>query len=335
MKHTILVAAHDAGIAGQLRGALAARYRVRIAVGMRDVLQALGEGQDELLLLHESLLDDAEAPALRALLTGADGPGIAVMMAGQQGDDVPVSEALRATILQGRVAMHFGMQYELAALGDVASLAFAASALGTETEAHCRRTQHYVRRLAEAVRDVPRWRRGLGAADIALMFHAAPFHDIGKAGIPACILKKPGRLTPAEFTVMQQHTSIGYGVAVRATMLAGAGNRLLGYVRDIARCHHERWDGTGYPAGLAGEQIPLAARLMAIADVYDALISRRVYKEAMPQDEAVQRIAAGRGQQFDPCLVDAFLDVAGNFADIAQRFTDAPAGSGTPLATCL
>lgn len=337
MQHAILVGATDAGHAGRLAAALGGRYRVRTAVGAEAIARALADGMDELLLVEEAMLYGSDGLALRVLLTGEGGAGIAVMAVPAQADSGRAGHgphaAVHAIVLQGRVAMHFGLLHELAACDEFCSLDFAASALGTETEAHCRRTQHYLLRLAGAVRDSGHYRDGLGDDAIALMFHAAPFHDIGKAGIPAAILRKPGPLKAGEFAVVQRHTTLGYAVAMRAAMLAGAANPLLLQIGEIARCHHEKWDGSGYPAGLAREEIPLSARLMAVVDVYDALVSRRAYKDTMPHDEAVARIAEGCGSHFEPCLVEVFVSHAGEFPAIARRFRD-----GMPqalLATCL
>jgi putative two-component system response regulator len=129
---------------------------------------------------------------------------------------------------------------------------------------------------------------------------AAAMHDIGKVAVPDAILLKPGPLTPDERLVMQRHAEVGH------SMLYGPGSDLLSLAATIALTHHERWDGAGYPRGLAGEDIPLPGRIVAVADVFDALTSHRVYKAAMDVDEAVEIIAAGRGTQFDPAVVDAF-----------------------------
>ena len=162
---------------------------------------------------------------------------------------------------------------------------------------------------------------------------AAPLHDIGKGGIPDQILNKPGKLTPEEYEIMQSHSRIG-GEAIDLAMqrvrtadrspLAGdnAALAFLVVAGTIARSHHERWDGAGYPDRLAGAAIPLPARIMAVADVYDALISPRIYKPALPHTEAVAIIRAGRGAQFDPGLVDVFEGLHERFALIAKQYAD-------------
>jgi putative two-component system response regulator len=141
-------------------------------------------------------------------------------------------------------------------------------------------------------------------------------------GIPDRILLKPGRLDAAEFAIMKTHTTLGFDAIENAQLRVGVRVPLLETAKEIALFHQEKWDGSGYPHGLAGEAIPLSARLMAIADVYDALISRRVYKEPMPHATAVEIIADGRGSHFDPALVDAFLQLQEDFRAIALRYED-------------
>ena len=139
--------------------------------------------------------------------------------------------------------------------------------------------------------------------------------------MPDSILLKPGRLTPEEFEQMKMHTIHGRDALEAAERKLG-GNSFLQLAREIAYCHHERWDGKGYPQGLKGEQIPLSARLMSVADVYDALTSKRVYKPALPHDEVVSIILSGSGTQFDPSVVEAFAAVQDKFRDIASHYAD-------------
>jgi len=150
---------------------------------------------------------------------------------------------------------------------------------------------------------------------------SAPLHDIGKVGVPDHILLKPGRLTEEEWLIMREHTTMGRD-AIRAAEARLGSESFLAFAREIAYGHHERWDGTGYPLGLAGEAIPLPARLMALADVYDALISKRVYKPPFPHTKAVSIIADGRGSHFDPSIVDAFLGIKAAFRQIALENMD-------------
>ncbi|HBL32159.1 MAG TPA: two-component system response regulator [Acidobacteria bacterium] len=214
---------------------------------------------------------------------------------------------------------------ELQTVQDATIMAMAslAETRDNETGNHIRRTQHYVRALALAVREHPRFRADLADdATVEMLYKSAPLHDIGKVGIPDHILLKPGKLTDAEFEIMKTHTTLGRDAIVAAEALLAAPDSFLRYAREIAYCHHEKWDGSGYPQGLAGEAIPLSARLMAAADVYDALISVRVYKPAYPHERAIALIRDGRGTHFDPDVADAVIDLADTFNDIAVRFAD-------------
>lgn len=189
---------------------------------------------------------------------------------------------------------------------------------GTETREHCRRTQRYVRCLAQAAKGHARFAAALRGDAISLMCSSARHHDIGKIGVPASILLKPGKLTPAEYEIVKLHTSTGRDIVDRARHLHDGDNEFLDYVWEIAYCHHEKWDGSGYPRGLSDDNIPVSARLMALADVYDALLSRRIYKDAYGHQEAVRLIADGRAGHFDPDLTDIFLSVAEDFFAIAR-----------------
>ena len=157
---------------------------------------------------------------------------------------------------------------------------------------------------------------------IQMLFKSAPLHDIGKVGIPDRILLKPGRLTPEEFEIMKTHTTLGRDAIEHAEIQLGMPVEFLSTAKEIALSHQEKWDGSGYPQGLAGEAIPLSARLMAVADVYDALISRRVYKNSVPHEQAVAIIQEGRGVHFDPDITDAFVELQETFRAIAARFAD-------------
>jgi len=213
---------------------------------------------------------------------------------------------------------------EISAIQDVTILAMAslAETRDNETGNHIRRTQHYVKALAEALRLHPHFAARLDDHTIAMLFKSAPLHDIGKVGIPDRILLKPGRYEPEEFAVMKRHPTLGLQAIEHAEQSLGMSVEFLQMAKEIAYGHHEKWDGSGYPQGLVGEAIPLSARLMALADVYDALISRRVYKEGMPHAKAAEIIAQGRGSHFDPDVVDAFFQIEQTFIAIAQRYID-------------
>jgi len=202
-----------------------------------------------------------------------------------------------------------------------------------DTGFHVRRTQEYVRTLAQWLAAQPGQAPGLDAETIDHMAKAAPLHDIGKVAIPDGILLKPGRLTPDEMKVMKTHALQGWEMLRRAAERMGdQGGRFMRFGMEIARHHHERWDGQGYPDGLAGTAIPLSARLMAVADVYDALISRRPYKEPMTHAEARALIEAGSGGHFDPTVVQALLATQDTLQRIARQWSDDPEPGGLQAA---
>ena len=216
---------------------------------------------------------------------------------------------------------------ELSAIQDVTILTMAslAETRDSDTGNHIRRTQHYVKALAQRLKTHPRFASFLSDSTIELLFKSAPLHDIGKVGIPDRILLKPGRFTPEEFDIMKAHTTLGRDAIEHAEKQLGMEVEFLHLAKDIAYYHQEKWDGSGYPTGKRGDDIPISARLMAVADVYDALISRRVYKEGMSHEKALGIIVEGRGSHFDPDIVDAFVVLQDEFRAVALRFADSDA----------
>ncbi len=190
-----------------------------------------------------------------------------------------------------------------------------------ETGGHIRRTQNYLRLLAENLQDRPAFRGLLDREVIDQLYVSAPLHDIGKVGIPDHILLKPDRLTNEEFEIMKKHADYGREAIMTAEKRLGE-ESFLSYARLIAYGHHERWDGSGYPLGLKGEAIPFPARLMAVADVYDALISKRVYKAPMRHSRAVKIMEEGMGTHFDPEILSVFLDLQEDFRQVALEHAD-------------
>ena len=191
----------------------------------------------------------------------------------------------------------------------------------TETGAHIKRTQNYVKALALHMAGQPQYQEQLDADVISWLYLSAPLHDVGKVAIADTVLHKPGPLTDEEYEAMKTHALYGRNVLAAADKFLGE-DSFLKMACDIAYCHHERWDGRGYPQGLKDEEIPLSARLMSLADVYDALRSQRVYKPAMPHESAADIIFDGRGTQFDPDVVDAFMLIQEQFKTIAERYKD-------------
>lgn len=266
-----------------------------------------------------------------------------------------ISKPIHAETLLARVATHIQLKQasallkdqnkllehlvarrtaEVEAMQDATILAMAslAETRDNETGNHIRRTQHYMALLARQLQDHPRFCAELSDENSTLLFKSAALHDIGKVGIPDRILLKPGKLDTNEFETMKLHTVYGRDTLLAVERHLGTSSAVLRYAREIAYAHHEKFDGSGYPEGLAGDAIPIAARLMAVADVYDALISNRVYKAALDHDAAIGIIRQGRGNHFDPDVVDAFLAIQSDFASIAQKFHDeaVPTGPAMP-----
>lgn len=246
---------------------------------------------------------------------------------GEYGVRVPVASndemgfiAASTNTMVERIEEHIA---ELARTRDVTilSLATLAETRDNETGAHILRTQRYVRILAEHLKTHANFADELTDENITLMFKSAPLHDVGKVGIPDAILLKPGKLTDDEFIIMKTHAQLGADALQVAERELGS-NSFLRYAREIALTHHEKWDGSGYPQGLSGTAIPICGRLMAVADVYDALISKRVYKPAFSHDKAMGIIREGAGAHFDADVVEALNATEAQFKAIARQFGD-------------
>jgi response regulator RpfG family c-di-GMP phosphodiesterase len=199
------------------------------------------------------------------------------------------------------------------------SLAYLAEMRDNETGNHILRTKRYVRALAEHLKEHTKFKEVLTDRNIDLISRSAPLHDIGKVGIPDDILLKPGRFTDEEFDIMKKHTVYGRDAIIKSENNSGE-NTFLKFAEEITFCHHEKFDGSGYPQGISGEDIPLSARLMMVADIYDALISKRTYKDAFSHEEAVKIITIGDGrtspQHFDPDILQAFEEIKDQFYEI-------------------
>jgi len=297
---------------------------------------------------------------LRADERTRDVPVILVTAAGGMADEERcleqgavdyIAKPIRVRVLLARVATHVELQRARARLVDqnhyleaevarrtaenqnirdvsIHALARLAETRDNETGNHLRRTAEYVRILAMRLQAHPRFASELDTQAIDLMVRSAPLHDIGKVGIPDHILLKPGKLAPSEWAIMQTHARLGaeaIELAERDVGLEDNPGGDLGFLRfakQIARSHHEKWDGSGYPEGLAGDQIPVAARLMALADVFDALICKRVYKPAWAVNAARDLVLEQRGRHFDPDVVDAFAAGFDECCDVARRLAD-------------
>jgi putative two-component system response regulator len=341
-----------------MSGLLKDRYRVKIANGGEKALAiAMAEAPPDLILLDIMMpgMDGHEVcRRLKADKLTRDIPVIFLTAMSAAEDEEAglrlgavdyVTKPISPAVVMARVETHLKLKNsadflrdkaqfleaevarrtrEVAAIQDVTILAMAslAETRDSDTGNHIRRTQFYVRALAEKLRDHPRFAAYLDDSVIDMLFKSAPLHDIGKVGIPDRILLKPGRFEPAEFEIMKTHTTLGRDAIEHAEKSLGTPVAFLSMAKEIAYAHQEKWDGSGYPSGIGGDDIPVSARLMAVADVYDALISRRVYKDGMPHDKAVGIIREGAGSHFDPDIVEAFLGLEDEFKAIAMRFAD-------------
>jgi len=234
-------------------------------------------------------------------------------------------EQLEAQVAERtRELVHRNSQLAAAQAATITAFSALTEARHHETGKHIQRTRYYMRVLAESLRRHPRFAHQLKDDDTVELFsNSATLHDIGKVAIPDGILLKKGKLTGEEWAIMKQHCVIGRDAIIAATRELGEGDdAFLACAAEIAYCHHERLNGSGYPRGLTGDEIPLSARMMAVADVYDALISRRVYKEAATHQAALAEMASESGRQFDPDILNAMLSVAGQFERIAQDYRE-------------
>ncbi len=357
-QHTILIVddmPENLTVLGKL---LQPSYRVRAAVsGPRALQIAASEPKPDLILLDVMMPEMDGYAVLERLRKDASTQDIPVIFVTaldtvedeQRGLDCGavdyITKPLQPAIVLARIRTHLELKQARDWLKDqnafleaeinrrlsenllvqevsIHALARLAEVRDPETGNHLRRTQEYVRVLAKQLQPHPRFSAFLSDHTIDLMARSAPLHDIGKVGIPDHILLKPGKLTSEEWTIMKTHAQLGSEAIEQAERDAEKPVKFLMLAKEITRWHHEKWDGSGYPDGLAGEAIPVSARLMALADVFDALINRRVYKPQMPFEQALEIIAASRGSQFDPDVADAFLAIFDQFQAIAKRYRD-------------
>jgi response regulator RpfG family c-di-GMP phosphodiesterase len=218
--------------------------------------------------------------------------------------------------------LHRTHENELIKDTTIVALSSLAETRDNETGNHIRRTQNYIQALARRLKEHPRFKHFLTDENITLLYKIAPLHDVGKVGIPDSILHKPGKLTEEEFEIMKTHAALGGNAFASAVAGLDISSTFLDVACQIAMSHHEKWDGSGYPSGLRGDDIPIAARLMALADVYDAMSCKRVYKSAISHEDVTSVILDGRGKHFDPDVVDAYLEIQPQFVEIAERYKD-------------
>jgi putative two-component system response regulator len=340
-----------------LNGLLQDHYEIKLAGDGRAALRIAGQvPRPDLLLLATGLpeLDgysvcqqlkrNPDTAGLPVILLCGDGPEAEQRCYADGAADV-IAEPLVAEAVLGRIGLHLQLRHanellarqrlhleelvsetthELTQMVDAViwALASLAETRDDETVNHIHRVQRYVVALARQLQPHPRFAHELSNRNIDFLYKAAPLHDIGKVGIPDAILLKPGRLSEAEFEQMKLHTVYGRDAIAGVEQHLGFSNDFLRFAREIAYSHQEKYNGSGYPQGLVGEAIPVSARLMAVADVYDALISRRVYKPAFTHETAIELIRQGSGEHFDPDVVDAMLMAEDQFMAIAAEFQD-------------
>lgn len=307
-----------------LRQILGDDYRLQFATDGPKALQLVKLQKPDLILLDimmPTLSGYDVCRQLKAHPQTQDIPVIFVSALSETGDETEGFEAggvdyitkpVRAPIVRARVRTHLSLvrteALRQSRLEIVQRLGRAAEHKDNETGMHVLRMSHFAQALALAIGCSPEWAEDL--------LHAAPMHDVGKIGIPDAVLLKPGPLTEAEWHTMRQHAAIG------AAIIGEHDSGILQLARSIALTHHEKWDGTGYPAGLRGLEIPLAARIVAIADVFDALTSERPYKHAWSVDDAMAHLQAQSGRHFDPDLVPVFLTLRTELETIRARWRD-------------
>ena len=336
----------------------AAGYAVKAANNGRTALRLAAEGQKPSLILLDVMMPGMDGYAvlerLRADEATRDIPVIFVTALAEAGDEEAglalgvadyITKPIKPAVLLARVRTQLQAKLARDLMRDqnawleaevarrmeenehiqavsIRALANLAETRDQETGRHIRRTQAYVRLLAEALTDHPRHSAVLTPAYIDLLTRSAPLHDIGKVGIPDHILHKRGRLDDAEWAVMRTHAALGARAIEFAERDEEGPVAFLALAREIAHWHHEHWDGSGYPDGLAGDAIPLSARLMTVADVFDAMLSRRVYKSALPADQVYAYIVERSGSHFDPDVVEAFVRCYPDFIEVARRHAD-------------
>jgi len=357
--HTLLVVddtPENLVVLGEL---LQPHYRVRVAnSGARALQVAASEPKPDLILLDVMMpgMDGYEVlERLRANRATRDIPVIFITAMNGTADEERglsagavdyITKPIRPVIVQARVRAQLELKQARDWLKDqntyleaeitrrmgenlliqdvsIHALARLAETRDPETGNHLHRTQGYVRALASHLQNHARFASFLTDHTVELLAKSAPLHDIGKVGIPDSILLKPGKLTPTEWVIMQTHAKLGSDAIEQAERDAEKPVEFLALAKEIAHWHHEKWDGSGYPDRLKGEAIPIPARLMALADVFDSLISPRVYKRAFPLTQARAMIAESRGMHFDPDMTDAFLSLFDEFVAIAERYSDA------------
>ena len=324
MRPRLLVVDDEPANLQVLRSVLQDDYRLFFATDGKQALEIARKEQPQLILLDIMMADMdgyAVCTALKAEARTAAIPVIFVTALSDTQDEARgfdvgavdyLTKPISPPIVRARVRTHLSLvradELRETRLQIVQRLGHAAEYKDDDTGLHVIRMSHFSHRLALAIGCSKEWAEDL--------LNAAPMHDVGKIGTPDAILKKPGKLDADEWEIMKQHAAIG------AEIIGEHDSNILKLARSVALCHHEKWDGSGYPHGLVGEKIPLEARIIALADVFDALTSRRPYKEPWPVEKAVELIKEQAGKHFDPKLAEHFLTLVPALVEIKERWSD-------------
>jgi len=310
-------------------------YEVLTATSGREALELVEQGECQLVITDWEMPQMTGLELCRRIRTFGSVNYVYVIMLTARGDASDLIEGMTAgaddfiakpfqpseLILRVRVGERL-LSLETRDLL-IFMLAKLAESRDHDTGAHLERVRLYSRIIAEQLATQPKYHDVVNSEYVRLIYLTSPLHDIGKVAIPDQVLLKPGPLTEEEFAIMKTHTTRG-AETLDAALAQYPSARFLRIARDIAASHHEWFDGSGYPRGLAGEAIPLAARIVALADTYDALTSRRVYKEAFSHEKARSTVIKGRGTHFDPDIVDAFLANEARFVAVSEAHSDVP-----------
>lgn len=356
-KQTVLVVDDNPDNITLINGLLRQMYQIKVATSGAKAVEMIKKNPPDIVLLDVVMPEMDGYEVCRILKNDADSWDIPIIFLTAQIDVQAesrgfelgaadyIAKPVSPPILLSRVKTHLELkrardflksqnQYlekevtrrigEVAQIQEVSIMAMAALAetRDSETGFHLQRTKLYVSELCEELASRPGYEKKLSREIIDTIVASAPLHDIGKVGIPDTVLLKPGKLTKEEFEIMKTHATLGREAIIKAELIIEQKETFLKYPKEIVSSHHEKWDGSGYPVGLSGENIPLSARIVALADAYDAITSERIYKRASTHQEAVAIITTESGRHFDPAVVDAFLQVHEKFKVIAQKYRE-------------
>jgi len=334
MAMKVLVVDDDLITREMLRHALEEEgHQVELAADGREALDALRRGAGHLVITDWEMPNINGIDLCRAIRSEGYNGYVYIIILTSHGQSQHVVEGLQAgaddfitkPFIPAELQMRVRAGERVLSLEtrEVAIFAMAklAESRDPETGAHLERVRGYSRILAETMRERPEFAHAVTGEFVRLIYQTSPLHDIGKVAIPDCVLLKAGSLTNREFEIMKSHARCGSDT-LEAALRQYPHAAFLRMARDIAASHHERFDGRGYPDGLAGEDIPLSGRIVAVADVYDALSSKRVYKEAFTHDVAKAIILEESGNHFDPDIVDCFVEAEDRFLELPQGFQD-------------